>query len=166
MIHLVVSVGLFHISLRPQKKYNRESGRKRTNKHNMDLGQLQAQERQFFVTILCSYFVHFVDYRGRVFYAKFSIKATRNANSSLSVFPHCLFLLTVLSLDWSVLLSVVDYLSLFSFDNWPLSSLAPFSPRPLPVSRETSSSSPLFGFRAKTDKEIVCLAHTYHRVTL
>ena len=42
-----------------------------------------------------------------------------------------------------------------------VSSLVPSSPCPLPVSREISSSSSLFGFRAKTDEEIVWPARTH-----
>ena len=47
----------------------------------------------------CVAFRAFVDYRGRVFRAKLLQKATRNANSSVTVFPHCLLLLTLLPLD-------------------------------------------------------------------
>ena len=70
------SAGLFHISLRPQKKYNRDSGRKNEQTNNMDLCQLQAQEREFcddFVQL----FVHFVDYRGRAFCAQLLQKLLR-----------------------------------------------------------------------------------------
>ena len=52
-IHLVVSAGVFHISLRPQKIQPKRWKDEQTN--NMDLGQLQAQEREFCVTILFSF---------------------------------------------------------------------------------------------------------------
>ena len=68
--------------------------------------------------------------------------------------------------NWSLLLCVVDCFSPSFFVNWPLSSLGPSFPPPLPVSSEISSSSPLFGFRTKTDQEIVCLAYHPHSVTL
>ena len=47
----------------------------------------------------CAAFCAFVDYRGHVFCAKLLQKTTRNANSFLTVFPHCLLLLTVHPLD-------------------------------------------------------------------
>ena len=76
-----------------------------------------------------------------------SSRATRNANSSLTVFPHCLLLLTVLSLDCYLKLTV-----LLSLVDWPsVSSLGPSLP--LPVSWEISSSGPLFGFRTKADRD-------------
>ena len=77
----------------------------------------------------------------------------------------CHSLNSQLKADHSPLPSVVDYLSRSFFVNWPLSSLGPSFPSPLPVSPEISSSSPFFGFRAKTDKEFVCLAHHPHSVT-
>ena len=49
VIHLVVSAGVFHISLRPQKIQPRGWKEEKTN--NMDLGQFQAQEREFCVTL-------------------------------------------------------------------------------------------------------------------
>ena len=72
---------------------NREGGRKRTN---IDLGQLQAQEREFCDTLhsLCICWL-----LQACILRETSTKATRNANSSLTVFPHCLLLLTVLPLD-------------------------------------------------------------------
>ena len=71
-------------------------------------------------------------YLARNFY-----KTTKNANSSLTVFSHCLLLPTILSgelpqADWSLLPCSVNRLS--------LSSLGPFFPHPLPVLQEISPS--------------------------
>ena len=66
--------------------------------NNMDLGQLQAQDREFCVTILCS-FLCICRLPLACIFRETSTKATRNANSSSTVFPHCLLLLTVLPLD-------------------------------------------------------------------
>ena len=95
-----------------------------------------------------------------------SIKATRNANSYLTVFPHCLLLLTVLPLDCylkpTVLLcSPLSTGSLcLPLSTDPLSSMGPSFPRPHPLSQEVSPLGPLCGFRAKADKEILWPAHT------
>ena len=95
-----------------------------------------------------------------------STKATRNANSSLTVFPHCLLLLTVLPLDCYLTPTGLfcSPLSTASFclplSTHTVSSLVSSSSRPLPVSQEISSSSHLFRFHAKADKEIVWPAHT------
>ena len=86
-----------------------------------------------------------------------STKATKIANSSLTVFPHCLLLLTVLPLDCYLKPTVLLCFPLLTASlclplSTDLSFLGPSFPRPLPVSRE---SSPLCGFRAKADKEIL-----------
>ena len=86
-----------------------------------------------------------------------SLKATRNANSSLTVFPHCLLLLTVLPLDC--------YLTPTGLFCPPLSTaLSVFSGTFLPSSTSGLARdlaySPMCGFRAKTDKEIVWVAST------
>ena len=91
VIHLVGSARVFHISLQPQKNTTERIG-EGEQINNMDLGQLQAQERGFCVTIICSFSC--ICRLARNFY-----KATRNANSFLTVFPHCLLLRTVRSLD-------------------------------------------------------------------
>ena len=81
-------LGVSHISLRPHKIQSR--GWKKKNKRtNTDLGQLQAQEREFVILCILRAFVDYI----------FSTKSTRNANSSLTVFSPCLLLLTVLPLD-------------------------------------------------------------------
>ena len=146
------SSGGFHMVftfLYGHKKYNREGGRRRTNE----------QTRKGVLWRFWAAFRAFVDYRGRVFCAKLLQKTTRNANSFLTVFSHCLLLLTVRSLDSVVNCSIWVPLSTGPCLLWDL------PPPPLPVSWEISSSSPLFGFRAKTDKEIICLAHHPHSVT-
>ena len=93
-------------------------------------------------------------------------KATRNANSSWLVFPHCFLLQTVVDsgllthLDWSLLPSGLDCLSASFFANCPLrlplptAPLAFLGPRfpPLPVSAEISSPSLLFSFAPKLTK--------------
>ena len=72
---------------------------------------------------------------------------------------HCFLLLTV---SFSGQLSQADCSLLPSFVNWlSLSSLGPFLPLPLPVSREISPSGPLCGFHAKAHKEILWLACTH-----
>ena len=84
-----------------------------------------------------------------------STKATRNANSSLTIFPHCLLLLTVLPLDCYLKPTVL----LCS----PLSTASLCLPlsTPLRVSQDVSPLGPLCGFRAKADKEILWPAHTH-----
>ena len=100
-----------------------------------------------------------------------STKTTRNAHSSLTVFPHCILLLTILPLD-CYLKPTVLLCSPMSTDSLclplstdPLSSLGPSFPRPLPVSREVSPLGPLCGFRVKANKEILWPAHTHTHPT-
>ena len=85
-------------------------------KNNMDLGQLQAQEREVCVTILFS-FSCICRLSWACILRETSTKATCNANISLTIFPHCLILLTVLPLDSSALRC--RRLSLGSFVNSP-----------------------------------------------
>ena len=65
---------------------------KQNKRTNTDLGQLQGLEKEFCVTILFSFLWACI-------FRETYTKATRNTNSSLSVFPHSLLLLTVLPLD-------------------------------------------------------------------
>ena len=124
------------------------------------MGQLQAQERKFVtLCILCA---------SRAYILRdTSTKATSNANSSLTVFPHCLLLQTVLPLDCYFTLTGLfcSPLSIASLrlplSTHPLSSLGPSFPRPLPVSREVLPLGPLCEFRAKAAKEILWPAHTH-----
>ena len=158
MIHPVVSYRGYYTFPYGHIKCNREGGRKKNGRTNTDLGQIQAQEREFCDTLhsLC-----ICRLSPACILRETSTKVTRNAKSSLTVFPHCLFLLTVLTLDCyltpsGLFCSPLSTASLrLPLSTDPLSSLGPSFPRPLPVSWEISSSSPLFGFRAKTDKEIV-----------
>ena len=114
----------------------REWKEEQTN--NMNLGQFQAQEREFCVTIFCS-FSCICKQMWACIFRKTSTKATKNANSSLTVFLHCLLLLTVLSRDCYLSPTVLlcsplsSALSGFLFSTDPLSSLGPLSPflRPL-----------------------------------
>ena len=96
MIHLVVSAAVFHISLRPQKL--QPWGWKEEQTNNMDLGQFQVHEREICVTILCS-FSCICRLSWACIFRETSTKATGNADSSLTVYAHCLLLLTVLLLD-------------------------------------------------------------------
>ena len=146
----------------------REGEKEQTN--NMDWCQLQTQEREF-VWGFCADFRAFVDYRGRVFGAKLlqSYKKCQLIFNCLPSLPPSadrpsLGLLS--HANWSLLLSVVDCLPPSFFINWLLSFLGTSFPPPLPVSPEISTLSPLFEFRAKTDKEIICLAHHQHSVTM
>ena len=139
----------------------------------MDLGQLQAQEGEFcdpwHSSCICRLSPASI-------LRETSTKASRNANSSLTGFPHCLLLLTLLPLD-CYLTPTGLFCSPFSTASLrlpsstdPVSSLVPSSPRPRPVSWEISSSSPLFGFRAKTKRSSDRPTHTHptqwpHRVT-
>ena len=52
----------------------------------MDLGQLQVQERLFCDTFLYSFSCHLVDYRWECIFRETPKEATRNANSSFTVF--------------------------------------------------------------------------------
>ena len=86
--------GVSRISLQPYK-YNREGGRK-NKRTNTDLGQLQAQEREFCNTLHSPCICRL---SRACILRETSTKATRNVNSSLTVFPHCFLLLTVPPLD-------------------------------------------------------------------
>ena len=93
-----------------------------------------------------------------------STKATRNVYLFLTVLPRCLLLLTVLPLD-----SVVDCSLWVPLSTYTLSSLGPPSLRPILVSRGISTSSPLFGFRAKSKKFSAwrtthIVSHRYHKI--
>ena len=144
----------YHTFLYGHIKYNREGGR--NNKQtNTDLGQLQAHS-----PCICRLLPACI-------LLETSTKATRNANSSLTVIPHCLLLLTVLPLDCYLRPTVL----LCS----PLSNASlrvPLSTHPFFFSVTFFSSStyglagdltvrPLCGFRAKADKEIFWTAHTH-----
>ena len=103
----------YHKFLYGHKKYNRGSGRKRTNEQYRLKSAPSARGGwglwHFFVQL----FVHFVDYRGRIFFAKLLQKPLKY-QLIFDCLPHCLLLLTV-----------VDYLSASLFANWP--SLASFA---------------------------------------
>ena len=183
------SAGVSHISLRPQKNTTEREWEKK-NKRTIWVYVSSKRKKGSFVTpcILCAS----VDYRGHVFFAKLLQKGTNNADifscwltrplcsssgfsSRLSHFcwlRHSLD--SPLKADRSPLPSVVDCLSASSFANW--SSVGSFANCPSRFSRTCLSSPtsgliedlelrPLFGFRAKTVKEIVCLVHTPHSVT-
>ena len=71
-------------------------GERKNKRTNTVLGQLQAQEREFYDTFhspcICRLSPSCI-------LRETSTKATRNANSSLTVFPHCHLQLTILPLD-------------------------------------------------------------------
>ena len=137
------SAGVFHISLRPQKRNTTERVGKRKNKRTIWV----KHKKGSFVTpcIPCAS----VDYRRRVFFAKL-LQATRNVNSSW-LFPHSFLLLTVV--DCLSVSPFANRPTLGSLANWPLSSLGPYSfPPPLPVSSEISSSGLCLFFAPKHTK--------------
>ena len=167
VIHLVVFLfhfqpGIFHISQRPHKI--QPSGWKEEQTNNMDLGQLQAQEREFCDTLHSPCICRL----SRAYILRVtSTKVTRNANSSLTVFPHCLLLLTVLPLH-CYLMPTGHFCSLLStvslrlpLSTVSVSSLVPSSPRRLPVSREIST----FVLISRQNKEIVWPARTHTHPT-
>ena len=85
--------GVSHITSQIRKARLRcwENKNKRTN---TGLGQLQVQEKEVGMTLLCSFSCICRLSQARNFY-----QITGNANSSLTVFSHCLLPLTVLPLD-------------------------------------------------------------------
>ena len=162
VIHPVGSPGVFHISLRPQK-YNWESGRKRINEHFGLRSAPSARKGKSMCDTLHSLCICRLSVA--CILCETSTKGTNNADifsrwltrplcssSGLSsrLFDLCWLCHSLgcqLKADRSRLPSVVNCFSPSSFVGWPLSSLASFSPRPLPFLQETSS--PLFGFRAQ-----------------
>ena len=121
----------------------------------MDLGQLQAQEREFCDSLhsLCICRLSWT-----CILCETATKDTRNANSFLTVFLHCLLQLTVLPLG-CYLMSTVLLCSLLStaslhlpLSTDPLSSLEPSFPPSLSVSLKISSSVLCVGFTPKQTK--------------
>ena len=155
-------LGISHISLQPYRIQPRGWKKEQTNKHG--LGSAPSA-RKGVCDILHSPCICRLS--PACILRETSTKATRNANSSLTVFPHCLLLLAVLPLDCYLkptvllcsLLSTGSLCLPLSTD--PLSSLEPSFPRPLPVSWEVSPLDLLCGFRAKADKEILWPEHTH-----
>ena len=163
MTHLVGSAGYFTF-LYGHKKYNRERGRKRTNEQYRLMSVPSARRgvlcdlaflcicRLMLACILretstkrhqqCRHLLALVNR---------PLCCSSGLSSHLSDFCWlCYSLDSQLKADHSPLPCVVDFLSSFFFVYWPLSSLGPSFPPLRPVSSEISSSSPLFGFRAKT----------------
>ena len=159
--------GISHFFTATKNATDRVGEKEQTN--NMDLGQLQAQERGFCVTILCS-FSCICRLSCACIFRETSSKATRSANSSLTVFSHCLLRLTVLPLDSYLTPTGLFCRPLSTVLSGYLCQLPPLFSRTF-LSTSTSglvrdsSSSPLFRFCAKTDKEIVCLHHHPYSVT-
>ena len=159
----MVSTRIFHISLRPQK-YNREGGRK--NKRTIWTWISYKRKKGSFVKRFCAAFRAFCRLSWACIFRETSTKATRNANSSLTVFPHCLLLLTVLPLDC--------YLTPIGLFCSPLSTALSgfFCQLPSVFSRTflSSSTSSLAGdlefkpfvWVSRLNKEIVCLVHHPH----
>ena len=113
--------------------------------------------------IPCAY----VDYRWRVVFAKFP-QATKNADSSWLVFPHCYW--TLSHADWSLLcpVSTANCHSASPVANcllWVPSSNSLSNSLTHFRSRRRSRAQAFVWFRAKTDKGIVCLADHPHSVT-
>ena len=150
--------GISHISLQPHKIQPR--GWKKKNKQtNKDLGQLQAQEREFCDTL---YSPSICRQSQACILRETSTKATRNVNSSLTVFPHHLLLLTILSLD-CYLMPTSFFHSPSSFVKMPLCLFWDllFFVNSL-VSGEISSFGLLCGFCTKADKKILWLVQHTH----
>ena len=164
MIHLLVSDRRITHFFNVHIKYNREGGKKeQTNKHGL---RSAPSARKGVCDTLHSPFICRLSQACVL--REISTKATRNSNSSLTVFPHWLLLLTVLPLN-SYLKPAVLLSSPLSTGSLclplstdPLSSLRPFSPPLLPVSREVSPLGPLCGFCARSDKEILCPTHIHN----
>ena len=143
-------------------KYNWEGERKRTNEQTQPWVRLKEQEREFCDTLHSPCICRLLR---MCILRKTSTKATRNANSSLTVFPHCLLLLTVPPLDCYLTLtglfcSPLSTASLY-LPSSTASSLVPSSPPPLSVLWEISGSSPLFGFHTKTKRSSNRHTHTH-----
>ena len=111
-------------------------------------------------------FVHLQTIMG-VYFVRDFYKATRNSNLSLTVIPRCLLLLTVLPPDCylnpTVLLCspLSTALSLGSFVNWPFLFSRTFLFSSTSGLAEDLVFSPLCGFRAKAEKEILWPAHIH-----
>ena len=148
----------YHTFLYGHIKYNREGGRKRTNEQTRTWVSSNRKKGSFVTLFILR---ASVDYHGHVFCAKIFTKATRNANSSLTVFPHCLHLLTVLPLDCYLTPTGLFCRSPSSFVNWPSVFSGTF------LSSSTSgltgdlALSPLCGFRAKAKRFSDRRAHTH-----
>ena len=95
----------YHTFLHGHKKYNRRSGKKRTNEQ---YGLRSAPSAQRVVLwLFCTAFRAICRLSQGVYFSWNFFKATRNANSSWLVFLHCFLLLSVVDsgllthLDWS-----------------------------------------------------------------
>ena len=135
----------------------------------MDVSQLQAQEREFCVTILSS-FSCICRLSWVCIFRETSIKASRNATSSLTVFPHCFLLLTVLPLDCyptptGLFCPPFDWSLWVPFLTDLLSSLGPPSPRPLPVGGRSRAQALCLGFALKQTKRSSAWDVHPHNVT-
>ena len=134
----------YHKFLYGHKKYNRASGRKRTNEQ-YGLRSAPSARRVVLWHFFVQLFVHFVDYRGRIFFAKL-LQKTQGMPTRLWLVPsadRCRLPLCV-SLRQLTLSGFFCQLPL-----WLHSDLA--SPW-LSVSSQISSPSPLFGFTPKQTK--------------
>ena len=164
------SVGVFHISLRPQKKYNRESRRKKKNKWTIWTWVSSKCKKGRFVWPCIPRAS--VDYCGHVFFAKPLQKGTNNVDifsrwlarplcsssgfsSHLSDFCWLWHSLdSSFKADRSPLPSVVDCLSASPFDSCPSSFSWTCLFSPLPVLSEISSSGLGLGFTPKQTKRL------------
>ena len=144
--------------------------RKRTNEQYGLWSAPSARRIVLWHFFFCTAFHAFCRLSLGVYFSRNFSKATRNANSSWLVFPHCFLLLTVVDsgllthLDWSLLLSVLDSslrlpsttdLSVFLYQ-LPLSLLSDLPFLPTSGLVRDLESKPFVWFRAKTDQGIVC----------
>ena len=142
----------------------------------MDLGQFQAQEREFCVTLHSSCIrrlspaciLHKTSTKGTnntdIFshWLTWPLCSSSSLSSRLSDFCWlCHSLDSQLKTDCSPLPSVVDCSLWVPLSTPPLSSLGPSFPPPLPVSWEISSSGLFCVLRAKADKMILGPARTH-----
>ena len=122
----------YHTFLYGHIKYNREGEIKRKNEQTRTWVSSKRKKGSF-VTLhsLC-----ICRLSPACILRETSTEASRNANSSLTVFPHCLLLLSVLSLNCNI---TPTGLFCCPLSTGSLCPLGPSSPRPLPVLREISS---------------------------
>ena len=151
----------YHTFLYGRKKYNRGSGRKRTNEQ-YGLRSTPSARRVVLWHFFVQLFVHFVDYRGRIFFAKLLQKPLGMPthlwpSSSLPPSADRCRLPLCVSLRQLTLSGFLCQLPLWLLSDLPF--LFHFR------SHRRSRAQAFVWFRAKTDKELVCLASHPHSVT-
>ena len=163
VIHLVVSIGVSHISLWPQEIQPREWEKKNKEQtNNKGFGQLKCKKGGFVtldslctcrLTLTCILREIFTKPRGMLTHLDRSFLTA----SGPYLMPTGLF---CCPLSTAPIRHPSPSASLSSF--FQLLSLA--FPCPLPVASRSRAQAFVW-FRAKTNKEIVCLAHPFHSIT-